>query len=167
MAAVKASDKLELLRLLRKENCDVNADDISGWTALHSAAEHMEDDLVYLLLAFGADPSVENECRMTPYDSAVVAVASRSCSNVISALAASSSSACCFVRRFGRAFVSNSASFFLASMPLLARISSRVRAPPKIELLALVGAVVAVRGAIFRGGRSLGGSEASAIADMF
>ena len=76
MAAVKASDKLELLRLLRKENCDVNADDISGWTALHSAAEHMEDDLVYLLLAFGADPSVENECRMTPYDSAVVAVAS-------------------------------------------------------------------------------------------
>ena len=98
---------------------------------------------------------------------AVVAVASRSCSTLISALAASSSSACCFVRRFGRALVSSSAPFFFASMPMLARISSRVRAPLKIELLALVGAVMAVRGASFRRGRSLGGSEASAIADMF
>ena len=61
----------------------------------------------------------------TAFSPGVVAFASLSCSNLISASAAASSSACCFVRRFGRAFASSSASFFLTSTPLAARISSR------------------------------------------
>jgi uncharacterized protein len=50
-----------MARLLLDSGADVNARAEGGFTALHSAAEHDDDELARLLLERGADPSLTSD----------------------------------------------------------------------------------------------------------
>jgi hypothetical protein len=56
------------VRLLPKNGSNLNAQDITGWTALHNAASHGHFDVVKLLFESGADLDVRNRDDETPSD---------------------------------------------------------------------------------------------------
>lgn len=56
----------ELIEILIKYNVDINAPGVSGFTALHSAAQQGDRDFVTFLLKRGADPTALTSRCMTP-----------------------------------------------------------------------------------------------------
>jgi ankyrin repeat protein len=52
---------------------DVNATQRNGFTPLHEAAQHGDDELVELLLSAGADPTARTDAGDTPADTAEAA----------------------------------------------------------------------------------------------
>lgn len=59
---------IELVRLLLDAGADVDAHGSDGFTALHTAAEHDDAELARLLVAFGADRTMENSRGQRPVD---------------------------------------------------------------------------------------------------
>ena len=52
---------MEMVQMLIDYGADVNIAQHGGWTPLHQAAAHGQDDLVKVLLAAGADPGMKSD----------------------------------------------------------------------------------------------------------
>ena len=63
----------EVCRVLIAAGADVNAVQRNGFTALHAAAQHGDDELVELMLSAGADTTARTDADDTPADTAEAA----------------------------------------------------------------------------------------------
>ena len=73
-AAVGAVSRNEMVvQPLHSAGADVNAVQRNGFTPLHAAAQHGDDELVELMLSAGADPTARTDAGDTPADTAEAA----------------------------------------------------------------------------------------------
>jgi uncharacterized protein len=68
--AAVAGRQFDTARLLLEYGSDVNAADADGWTAINIAAHEGVAELVELLLAAGADPTIPSDSGQTPQETA-------------------------------------------------------------------------------------------------
>ena len=61
-----AAHATEIVRMLVESDAPVNAKQHGGWTALHAAADHGDEEMIKILLQHGADPLTQNDDGKTP-----------------------------------------------------------------------------------------------------
>ena len=66
-----AGHNLAIIRDLLEHGAPVNAQQEAAWTALHEAARSGRQDMIDLLLKYGADPTAKNDDGITPIQLAV------------------------------------------------------------------------------------------------
>lgn len=67
-------DQFDFVKFLLLNAADVNNKDTDGWTALHEACRYHNENIINLLLRFGADVSAETESCDAPFTQLVSAV---------------------------------------------------------------------------------------------
>ncbi|XP_032249090.1 LOW QUALITY PROTEIN: 2-5A-dependent ribonuclease [Halichoerus grypus] len=66
IGAVKDED-IKLVQQLLERGADVNFQDEWGWSPLHNAVQSCQEDMVDLLLRYGADPCLKKKNEATPF----------------------------------------------------------------------------------------------------
>ncbi|OPL07268.1 cortactin-binding 2 protein, partial [Mytilus galloprovincialis] len=70
LIAATAAEQFDVIKLLLKNNCDINAPDKDGWTPLWHAYGNNDEDSMKLLLKSGADKNIRNADGVTIMDEA-------------------------------------------------------------------------------------------------
>jgi ankyrin repeat protein len=68
--AVAYGDK-EMVEILLNNGCDVNQIDNHGWTPLHYAASNRLEEIIKVLIDYGADRTIKDIWGNTPIDLAI------------------------------------------------------------------------------------------------